>query len=84
MVKSKTLEKVDAVLRNVAADPEEQRIIEQEWLAMKDEEGYEQALKALEEKNKALAEKDKALEEKDKALEDKDKVIKELRRKLGL
>ena len=92
------IEEMIDVLRNVAADPEEQRIIEQEWFAMKDEEGYEQALKALaekdkaleenkkalEEKDKALEEKDKALEEKDKVLEEKDKVIVELRRKLGL
>jgi hypothetical protein len=56
------------VLRNVAADPEERRNIEQEWLTLKDEEGYEQALKAIEEKDKTIGEKDKALAEKDKTL----------------
>jgi hypothetical protein len=35
------------ILRNVAADPEERRIIEAEWLALKDEEGYEQALATI-------------------------------------
>jgi len=72
------IEEIINVLRNVAADPEEQRQIEQEWLAMKDEEGYEQALKALAEKDKILAEKDKTLVEERKAREKDKKTINKL------
>ena len=51
------------ILRNVAADPEEIRAIEAEWLAVKDEEGYEQALKTIAEQGKALAQKNKEIAE---------------------
>ena len=44
------------ILRNVAADPEEIKAIEAEWLAIKDEEGYEQALKTIAEQGNTIAE----------------------------
>ena len=85
------IEEMVDVLRNVAADPEERRNIEQEWLAMKDEEGYEQLLQALEEERKARAKDKKALANKDKALANKDKAltaalaeIAAMKRKMGI
>ena len=79
------------VLRNVAADPKERRKIEQEWLAMKDEEGYEQVLKALAEERKALAEERKArakdkktIAKKDKALAEAQAVIEEMKQRFGI
>ena len=72
------------ILRHTAADPEKRREIEEEWFAVQDEEEYEKALKALEEKDKAIEEKDKALEEKDKAIEEKDKALEEKDKALEL
>ena len=42
------------ILRHVAADPQEKRSLEAEWLAMKDEEEYEQALKAIAARDKTI------------------------------
>ena len=65
-----------------AADRKERKALEQEWLAAKDEEGYEEALKTIAEERKKNAEKDKTIAEerkksadKDKKLADKDKTI---------
>ena len=83
-VDNDVIEEMVDVLRNVAADPEEKRAIEEEWLAIKDEEGYEQAIKAIEDKNKALEEKDKALEENKKNIADLQKEVAALRQRFGV
>ena len=86
------------VLRNVAADPEEMKAIEAEWLAVKDDEGYEQALKTIEEQGNTIAKqentiadmgntiakKDSALAAMERENAEKDNVIAELRRQLEL
>ena len=63
------------ILRHAAADPKERKALEQEWLAAKDEEGYEDALKTT-------AENEKTIAEERKKSADKDKTITELQRKL--
>ena len=47
-VDNENIKEIIDILRNVAADPEERKNIEAEWLALKDEEGYEKAMKTIE------------------------------------
>jgi cell division protein FtsB len=42
------------ILRHVAADPKERRSLEAEWLAMIDEEEYEQVLKTIAARDKTI------------------------------
>ena len=72
------------ILRNVAADPEERKAIEAEWFAVKDEEGYEQALSKIAEQGNTITKHVNTIAAKDKDLAAKDKEIAELRRQLGL
>ena len=65
------------ILRHVAADPKERRALEAEWLAMKDEEEYEQALKTIEENRKTIEENQKTIAENRKIIAENQKTIAE-------
>ena len=47
-VDNEIIKEILDILRNVAADPKELKAIEAEWFAIKDEEGYEKAMKTIE------------------------------------
>ena len=63
------------MLRHAASDPKEKKALEEEWLAAKDEEGYEEALQEIAEMGKIIADKDKIIA-------DSAKIIADLQRKL--
>jgi hypothetical protein len=65
------------ILRHVAADPKERRSLEAEWLAIKDEEEYEQMRKTIAENARTIAENTKTIAELQRENED-------LRRKIEL
>jgi hypothetical protein len=69
------------VLRHIAADPEEKKTLEMEWLEDKDEEGYEKALKTIAEKEQTIAEKEQTIAEKEQTIVEKDKALDEERKK---
>ena len=56
LVDNEIIREILDILRNVAADPEEMKAIEAEWLAIKDDEGYDKALKTIEEQGNTIAE----------------------------
>ena len=79
------------ILRNVAADPEEMKSIEAEWLAIKDEEGYEQALQTIAEQGNTIAtlqneksEQGKTITEQAKELAAQAKEFAALKRRFGI
>ena len=71
------------ILRHVAADPKERRALEAEWLAMKDEEEYEQALKTIAENQRTIAKKDETIAENRKTINKLEDENIQLRRQLA-
>jgi len=63
------------ILRHVAADPQERRSLEAEWLAMMDEEEYERMHQTIAENKKTIAEKDETIAKKDETIAKKDETI---------
>jgi len=72
------------ILRNVAADPEEVKAIEVEWLAIKDEEGYEQALQTIAEQGNTIATLQNEKAEQAKELAAQAKELAAIKRRFGL
>ena len=83
-VDNEIIREIIDILRNVAADPEEIKSIEAEWLAIKDEEGYEQALKTIEEQGKTIEEQDKTIEEQGNTIAAQAKELAALKRRFGI
>ena len=90
MARVKNITKID-ILRNVAADPEEMKSIEAEWLAIKDEEGYEQTLQTIAEQGNTIAalqnekaEQGNTIAEQAKELAAQAKELAALKRRFGL
>jgi hypothetical protein len=77
------IKKMVEVLSYVAADPEQQKLLEAEWLAKSEEEEIENMEKELAENKKELAESKKTIAKKDETIAKKEKENADLRRQLA-